>query len=80
MERGETMHAEYRPTEGGYQELGDLPDEYNSDLEPKEQGFTGEHLAAIFPSVDDAIDFEKWLNGANLSETEQDNEIFFVFL
>ena len=33
MELGEAMHAEYRPTEGGYQELGDLLDEYNSDLE-----------------------------------------------
>lgn len=61
MELGEAMHAEYRPTEGGYQELGDLLDEYNEGLEPKEQGFDGEHLAAIFSSVDAAIAFENWL-------------------
>lgn len=65
MELGENMHAEYRPTEGGYQELGDLLDEYNEGLEPKEQGLAGEHLAAIFSSVDAAIDFEKWLNDKN---------------
>ena len=65
MELGEAMHAEYRPTEGGYQELGDLLDEYNEGLEPKEQGFDGEHLAAIFSSVDAAIAFEKWLNQKN---------------
>lgn len=65
MELGEAMHAEYRPTEGGYQELGDLLDEYNKGLEPKEQGFDGEHLAAIFSSVDAAINFETWLNQKN---------------
>lgn len=65
MEYGESMHAEYRPTEGGYQELGDLLDEYNEGLEPKEQGFDGEHLAAIFSSVDAAINFETWLNQKN---------------
>ena len=65
MEYGESMHAEYRPTEGGYQELGDLLDEYNEGLEPKEQGFAGEHLAATFPSVDAAINFEKWFNDKN---------------
>ena len=65
MELGESMHAEYRPTEGGYQELGDLLDEYNEGLEPKEQGFDGEHLAAIFSSVDAAINFETWLNQKN---------------
>ena len=65
MELGENMHAEYRPTEGGYQELGDLLDEYNEGLEPKEQGLAGEHLAAIFSSVDAAINFETWLNQKN---------------
>lgn len=65
MELGEAMHAEYRPTEGGYQELGDLLDEHNEGLEPKEQGFDGEHLAAIFSSVDAAINFETWLNQKN---------------
>ena len=65
MELGESMHAEYRPTEGGYQERGELLDEYNEGLEPKEQGLAGEHLAAIFSSVDTAINFEKWLDQKN---------------
>lgn len=62
MENGEGINAEYRPTEGSYQELGDLLDEYNETVDPNQQGLAGEHLAAIFTSVDAAIAFEDWVN------------------
>lgn len=65
MENEEKMHAEYRPTEGSYQELGDLLDEYNKTVDPNQQGLAGEHLAAIFTSVDAAIAFGNWLNEKN---------------
>lgn len=65
MEMEEGMSAEYRPENSSYQELGDLLDEYNETVDRKDQGLDGEHLAAIFSSVDAAINFENWLNEKN---------------
>ena len=71
MELNEGIHAEYRPdggvsnpTQQQYQELGDALDNYNKTASRKMRGFDGEHLAAIFSSVDAAITFENWINSS----------------
>lgn len=70
MEMEEGMHAEYRPGNSSYQELGDLLDEYNKTVDRKDQGLDGEHLAAIFSSVDGAIAFENWINKKKTEKQE----------